>query len=90
MHFLKRSSQRMHTASEMEQFDIMIGQLKRMKPRQLLQQAINFGMIVASALMIWKGLMVGESWRRLPVKRVCVRKRRCTCVVLLQCYVSVC
>jgi signal peptidase len=38
-------------------FDI-IDELKRMNKRQLLFQFLNFGMIVSSALMIWKGLMV--------------------------------
>ncbi|XP_013789753.1 signal peptidase complex catalytic subunit SEC11A-like [Limulus polyphemus] len=32
--------------------------IKRMNKRQLVYQALNFGMIVSSALMIWKGLMV--------------------------------
>ncbi|XP_011503801.1 PREDICTED: signal peptidase complex catalytic subunit SEC11A [Ceratosolen solmsi marchali] len=32
--------------------------LKRMNKRQLLYQILSFGMIVSSALMIWKGLMV--------------------------------
>lgn len=32
--------------------------LKRMNKRQLIYQVLNFGMIVSSALMIWKGLMV--------------------------------
>jgi len=36
----------------------MLTTLRRMKKRQLLQQAINFGLVVASALMIWKSLMV--------------------------------
>ncbi|GIY37926.1 signal peptidase complex catalytic subunit SEC11A [Caerostris extrusa] len=38
--------------------------LKRMNKRQLLYQFLNFGMIVSSALMIWKGLMVVtvEAW----------------------------
>ncbi|KAE8744614.1 hypothetical protein FOCC_FOCC008743 [Frankliniella occidentalis] len=31
---------------------------KRMNKRQMLYQALSFGMIVSSALMIWKGLMV--------------------------------
>lgn len=38
---------------------MMIGQIRRMKVRQLTQQAINFGLVVASALMIWKSLMLG-------------------------------
>lgn len=35
-----------------------IGELYRMDKRQLFYQLLNFGMIVSSALMIWKGLMV--------------------------------
>ncbi|CAG2112862.1 unnamed protein product [Medioppia subpectinata] len=34
------------------------GDLAKMSKRQLLYQVLNFGMIVSSALMIWKGLMV--------------------------------
>ncbi|XP_037078876.1 signal peptidase complex catalytic subunit SEC11A-like [Pollicipes pollicipes] len=34
------------------------GDVKRMNKRQLYYQVLNFGMIVSSALMIWKGLMV--------------------------------
>lgn len=45
----------------MDQINMMIGQIRRMKLRQLAQQAINFGLVVASALMIWKSLMLGES-----------------------------
>ncbi|CAG0884773.1 unnamed protein product [Darwinula stevensoni] len=36
----------------------MFDDLKRMNKRQVLYQFLNFGMIVSSALMIWKGLMV--------------------------------
>lgn len=32
--------------------------VRRMNKRQLYYQCLNFGMIVSSALMIWKGLMV--------------------------------
>lgn len=32
--------------------------VRRMNKRQLIYQVLNFGMIVSSALMIWKGLMV--------------------------------
>ncbi|XP_054071566.1 signal peptidase complex catalytic subunit SEC11A isoform X2 [Rissa tridactyla] len=32
--------------------------VRRMNKRQLYYQVLNFGMIVSSALMIWKGLMV--------------------------------
>ncbi|XP_033126596.1 signal peptidase complex catalytic subunit SEC11A [Anneissia japonica] len=35
--------------------------VRRMNARQLYYQALNFGMIVSSALMIWKGLMVVTS-----------------------------
>jgi len=35
-----------------------LDELRRMNKRQLLYQILNFGMIVSSALMIWKGLMV--------------------------------
>ncbi|XP_054163907.1 signal peptidase complex catalytic subunit SEC11A-like [Oppia nitens] len=35
-----------------------ITELTKMNKRQLLYQALNFGMIVATALMIWKGLIV--------------------------------
>merc|ERR1712002_14053 len=33
-------------------------EVRRMNKRQLFYQVLNFGMIVSSALMIWKGLMV--------------------------------
>ncbi|XP_024878237.1 signal peptidase complex catalytic subunit SEC11A-like [Temnothorax curvispinosus] len=32
--------------------------VRRMNKRQFLYQVLSFGMIVSSALMIWKGLMV--------------------------------
>lgn len=35
-----------------------LSELSRMNKRQVLYQILNFGMIVSSALMIWKGLMV--------------------------------
>ncbi|ESO85075.1 hypothetical protein LOTGIDRAFT_235937 [Lottia gigantea] len=38
-------------------FDFL-DEVRRMNKRQLYYQALNFGMIVSSALMIWKGLMV--------------------------------
>merc|ERR1711988_519414 len=41
----------------MEALTMGLGNLKRMDKRMLLSQAINPGMIVFSALMIWKGLM---------------------------------
>jgi len=36
----------------------MYYQLKNMKKRQLMHQVVNLGLIVTSALMIWKSLMV--------------------------------
>lgn len=39
----------------------MFDEVKRMNKRQLIYQCLNFGMIVSSALMIWKGLMVVSS-----------------------------
>ena len=36
----------------------MFDEVKRMDKRQFLYQCLNFGMVVSSALMIWKGLMV--------------------------------
>ncbi|XP_018428950.1 PREDICTED: signal peptidase complex catalytic subunit SEC11C-like isoform X4 [Nanorana parkeri] len=36
----------------------VFGDLLRMNKRQLYYQALNFAMIVSSALMIWKGLIV--------------------------------
>jgi hypothetical protein len=36
----------------------MFEELRRMTWRQIASQFFNFAMIVASALMIWKGLMV--------------------------------
>ncbi|XP_050422419.1 signal peptidase complex catalytic subunit SEC11A [Adelges cooleyi] len=39
-------------------FDGFLDDLKRMNKRQFLYQVLSFGMIVSSALMIWKGLMV--------------------------------
>lgn len=35
-----------------------LDEVRRMNKRQLYYQFLNFGMIVSSALMIWKGLMV--------------------------------
>lgn len=35
-----------------------LDELKRMNKRQVYYQVLNFGMIVSTALMIWKGLMV--------------------------------
>ncbi|PIO65513.1 hypothetical protein TELCIR_12808 [Teladorsagia circumcincta] len=40
-------------------FDLaMFDELRRMNVRQLIYQGLNFAMVVSSALMIWKGLMV--------------------------------
>ncbi|XP_016852055.1 signal peptidase complex catalytic subunit SEC11C isoform X2 [Anolis carolinensis] len=36
----------------------IFGDLRRMNKRQLYYQVLNFAMIVSSALMIWKGLIV--------------------------------
>jgi len=36
----------------------MFDEIRRMSVRQVIYQVLNFAMIVASALMIWKGLMV--------------------------------
>ncbi|XP_059689374.1 signal peptidase complex catalytic subunit SEC11C isoform X5 [Pelecanus crispus] len=36
----------------------LFGDLRRMNKRQLYYQVLNFAMIVSSALMIWKGLIV--------------------------------
>lgn len=41
----------------LEQLDFL-DDVRRMNKRQLYYQVLNFGMIVSSALMIWKGLMV--------------------------------
>ena len=38
--------------------DSVFDDVKRMDKRQFLYQLLSFGMIVSSALMIWKGLMV--------------------------------
>ncbi|KAL5468872.1 hypothetical protein EMCRGX_G029998 [Ephydatia muelleri] len=38
--------------------EALLGDVKGMNKRQLFYQILNFGMIVSSALMIWKGLMV--------------------------------
>lgn len=39
-------------------FQNLFDDVKRMNKRQFLYQVLSFGMIVSSALMIWKGLMV--------------------------------
>jgi signal peptidase len=38
--------------------EMLFGDFKRMNVRQVIYQILNFAMIVSSALMIWKGLMV--------------------------------
>ncbi|CAF2490353.1 unnamed protein product [Rotaria sp. Silwood2] len=35
-----------------------VDDIKRMEKRQAIYQVLNFGMIISTALMIWKGLMV--------------------------------
>eukprot|EP00020_Sapocribrum_chincoteaguense_P003857 CAMPEP_0170748154 /NCGR_PEP_ID=MMETSP0437-20130122/9700_1 /TAXON_ID=0 /ORGANISM="Sexangularia sp." /LENGTH=161 /DNA_ID=CAMNT_0011086971 /DNA_START=19 /DNA_END=501 /DNA_ORIENTATION=- len=42
----------------MDYVNSLYSQLHSMRPRQLLHQGINFGLIICSALMIWKSLMV--------------------------------
>merc|ERR1719495_3118658 len=42
----------------LKMFDSMLDDVKRMDKRQFYYQVLSFGMIVSSALMIWKGLMV--------------------------------
>ncbi|XP_065887576.1 signal peptidase complex catalytic subunit SEC11A-like [Dysidea avara] len=42
----------------MQYFSSMFDDVRTMNKRQLYYQLLNFGMIVSSALMIWKGLMV--------------------------------
>merc|ERR1719484_160803 len=41
----------------MDSLTMGLSNIKRMDKRMLLSQALNLGMIVFSALMIWKGLM---------------------------------
>ncbi|XP_073241332.1 signal peptidase complex catalytic subunit SEC11A-like [Porites lutea] len=50
----------LHVYAIMDFFDIssMFEDVRRMNKRQLFYQGLNFAMIVSSALMIWKGLMV--------------------------------
>merc|ERR1711907_153624 len=45
------------TPADMESITLGLGNLRRMKKRMLLSQALNLALIVFSALMIWKGLM---------------------------------
>jgi len=42
----------------METINQMLNDVKRMRKRMVLQQTINFALIVCSALMIWKSLMI--------------------------------
>lgn len=35
-----------------------LAELARLKPRQIATQILNFGLILATAFMIWKGLSV--------------------------------
>ena len=42
----------------MDDFFGMLDDVRRMDKRQFFYQVLSFGMIVSSALMIWKGLMV--------------------------------
>lgn len=35
-----------------------LSELRRLKPRQILSQVLNFALILGSAFMIWKGLSV--------------------------------
>ncbi|KAH8369306.1 hypothetical protein KR009_007547 [Drosophila setifemur] len=44
--------------ASMLQIDEVLGDFNRMNKRQSLYQVLSFAMIVSSALMIWKGLMV--------------------------------
>jgi len=39
----------------------MIGSLSAMQPRQALAQVLNFGLILATAFMLWKGLSVATN-----------------------------
>ncbi|XP_002740539.1 signal peptidase complex catalytic subunit SEC11A [Saccoglossus kowalevskii] len=55
----------MHAEADAKKGSIMgllsldfLNDVRRMNKRQLYYQVLNFGMIVSSALMIWKGLMV--------------------------------
>ena len=36
----------------------MVNDLRRLNKRQLMQQVLNCLLVVASALMVWKGMMV--------------------------------
>lgn len=38
-----------------------LGELTRLKPRQILSQILNFGLILATAFMLWKGLGVASN-----------------------------
>jgi signal peptidase len=53
--------------------------LRRMNKRQFVYQVLSFGMIVSSALMIWKGLMVvtGSESPIVVVLRLAILKGVC-------------
>lgn len=38
-----------------------LSELRRLKPRQLLSQVLNFALILSTAFMIWKGLSVSSN-----------------------------
>eukprot|EP00051_Salpingoeca_urceolata_P029721 m.7223 g.7223 ORF g.7223 m.7223 type:complete len:188 (+) comp2862_c0_seq2:217-780(+) len=48
----------MGSVAEMLDIDSYLNEIRRMNKRQLAFQGLNFLMIIFSALMIWKGLMV--------------------------------
>merc|ERR1712029_406555 len=50
--------QRFRQVFTMDDFFGMLDDVRRMDKRQFFYQVLSFGMIVSSALMIWKGLMV--------------------------------
>jgi signal peptidase len=37
-----------------------LSELRRLKPRQMLSQILNFALILGTAFMIWKGLSVAS------------------------------
>jgi len=47
-----------------DQVNMMIGQIRRMKVRQLLQQAINFGLVVASGTLLRSDALLQSSSHR--------------------------
>lgn len=38
-----------------------LSELRRLKPRQLLSQVLNFALILSTAFMIWKGLGISSN-----------------------------